>query len=310
METVAALNQAQAWLAVAALGAVSLASFVWAFWLFHRGRVVENTATARIRSAQQGYVELRGWARPATPEPHLAPLSGTPCCWYRYQVERRASKGWRRVEGGSSEAPFLLEDDTGRCLVDPAGAEVHAAHRRVWYGSDRHPGRPPAAGGGTLARIGRLLNTEIGGERYRFAESRILEGEALYVAGLFKSEDDLDRADARQRAALELLREWKGDQAALLKRFDTDGDGRIDADEWERARDEASRIAGLMQRREAPPEHPHVIARPPSRRHPFILSTLPERRMVRHYRLRAALAITAFFLSGGATLWLLGQRLG
>jgi hypothetical protein len=68
-----------------ALGAVGLVQF---FRLQRRRRVMEDMPTARIRSAAQGYVELIGRALPPD-APLFSPITRTPCCWYRYKIEKR-----------------------------------------------------------------------------------------------------------------------------------------------------------------------------------------------------------------------------
>ena len=309
------MSNAQFWLICAVLGVLSVGCFIWAFRLFHRGRIIENTPTAKVRSAQQGYVELIGTAQAMDGEPILAPLTGTRCCWYRYRIDKRANKGWRRVDGDVSENLFLLRDDTGDCLIDPEGAEVYPSRQKLWYGSSREPSpwqtsRQPR-GESSVGSLSKWLTAEVGfGRRYRYSEAYIHIGDDLYATGLFKSLDDLDRNETRREITRELLRSWKEDQSLLLKQFDTDGDGRIDAEEWDRARDQAKRIAGDRQREQEPHQHLHVMSRPDSRRHPFLLSTDSEAKLIGRYRLRAGLAITAFFLSGGIAIWMLGQRLG
>lgn len=309
------MSKAEFWLICAGLGALSVSCFFWAFRLFHKGRTIENTPTAKIRSAQQGYVELTGKAQAIEGRLVVAPLTGTRCCWYSYRIDKRANKGWRRVDGGVSETLFLISDDTGECVIDPKGAEVHARGRKLWYGHSREASAfqssKPAATESSILSLTRLLMTPVGpGGRFRYSEACIHVGDDLYAAGLFKSFDDIDHNETRREMTLEILKSWKEDQPSLLDRFDTNGDRRIDIDEWELAREEAKRIAGERQRAQELSRHLHIMSKPGSLRRPFLLSTLSESRMIRNYRLRAGLAITAFFLSGGTTIWMLGQRLG
>ena len=90
--------------------------------LFHKARLIEDTPTSKIRSSTQGYVELHGTAKwMEGPEIH-APLSGQPCVWYSYSVEeyvQHAKQKWRRIDSETSGHLFLLEDETGACLIDP-----------------------------------------------------------------------------------------------------------------------------------------------------------------------------------------------
>jgi len=104
------------WGILIAASGVSVASFYYAFRCFVRMRIIEDTPTAKIRSAHQGYLELSGTAQSMAGEPLLAPLSGTPCCWYRFKIEKRGDKNWRTVESDTCDSLFQLQDSTGLCL--------------------------------------------------------------------------------------------------------------------------------------------------------------------------------------------------
>ena len=54
---------------------------------FAARRAAEDTPTALIRSAAQGYTELRGMADLLDGEPIRAPASLRPCVWYRYRIQ-------------------------------------------------------------------------------------------------------------------------------------------------------------------------------------------------------------------------------
>ena len=116
------------WLLVAGLGASTVYSFWYAFKAWGKNRLIEDTPISRIRSAAQGYVELSGEGRLPPDAQNKAPLSGIPCTWWRYKVEERSnsreSRGWSTVDSGTSEVSFLLDDGTGRCLIDPRGADL------------------------------------------------------------------------------------------------------------------------------------------------------------------------------------------
>ncbi len=112
------------WAALAA--ALALGALYLGMRRLGRARLIENTPTARIRSAPQGYVELSGvCGNPATGALR-APLSGSACAWYAYRVERRDRRHWKTVRAGRSDAPFSCDDGTGVCIVHPAGADISA----------------------------------------------------------------------------------------------------------------------------------------------------------------------------------------
>jgi hypothetical protein len=159
-----------------------VASFLGAFRLLRRARLIEDVPTANIRSAPQGYVELEGHALPWEKRgTQNAPLSHDCCVWWDFRVEqrRRTSKGghrWVRIEEGTSRTPFVIEDDTGRCIVSPKGATARVDFQRTWYGSSSRPA--PGLNGGPASG------------RYRYTERMIIPGERLYALGLFQSEHD------------------------------------------------------------------------------------------------------------------------
>ncbi|PVV25981.1 MAG: hypothetical protein B6D79_07685, partial [gamma proteobacterium symbiont of Ctena orbiculata] len=106
------------------LTVLTLIALYFTFRNLHRARLIEDTPTSLIRSAPQGYVELVGEAAMMAGEPVLAPLSGMPCCWWRYKIEKKGDKGWRGVRSGKSDSLFLLKDATGECILDPEGANI------------------------------------------------------------------------------------------------------------------------------------------------------------------------------------------
>ncbi|OQX45254.1 MAG: hypothetical protein B0D86_03955 [Candidatus Sedimenticola endophacoides] len=312
-EQIVRLATAEFWIFTALALAAAVGGFWFAFRNLARARLIEDTPTARIRSAQQGYVELNGEARDGADGPLAAPLTGIDCCWFRYKIEKRHDKGWRSIETKSSSQPFLLDDGSGECLIHPEGAGITPGDKSVWFGSTPFPAdRAPARRRVTrqpLFRIARVLNTDIGfGNRYRYTEERIFAGDPIYAIGLFSSLDEVDHRQNTETLTRELLQAWKQNKHRLLERFDQDRDGRIDLQEWETARRRAKSEAGARYRERISGRSPHSLGRTGSRRHPFLISTLPEFDLVRRYRLLAALALAAFFAGGATATLLLSAR--
>ncbi|WP_312517670.1 hypothetical protein [Stutzerimonas nitrititolerans] len=259
-----------------------------------RIRHLQDTPTSRIRSAAQGYVELVGILRPFGDVPLIAPLSGEPCLWWRYRIEEYRSNGkrssWSVVERGVSDGWLRLADATGECLIDPRGAEVRPAFRRVWSGSLRHPRGMPLRGLRGLLGIGR---------RYRYCEERLHADEPLYAIGDFRTtgggRQGLDLATARKQ----VISEWKGEYAGLLQRFDSNGDGQLDEAEWRRVRLAAGLEAEERHRHASTGPAQHRLARP-TERLPFVLSSHGEEVLTRRYRWQAL---------GGALMCLAGALL-
>ena len=244
-------------LAVAAVGGVQF------FRLQRRRRLMEDMPTARIRSAAQGYVELIGQALPPD-VPLRAPLTGSLCAWYRFRVERRkgegGNSGWEVEQQGVSDAQFWLDDGSGRCIVDPEGAEVRARDKRTWVGAA--PQFVPESPGAALWS---------GDAEHRYTEELILPGDRLYALGQFASLDPLQASpqdDLRERVIA--LKTDPRQRAA----FDTNRDGELDAAEFAQLRADAKAQVEQARREQAARPQTHVLRKPTGRRI-FLLSTLP-----------------------------------
>lgn len=272
----------------------------YAFRWLHVARMVEDTPTSRIRSAAQGYVELGGRCRALDGSRNLAPLTQRPCVWWRYRVQRRTGSGspgkrratWQTVNSGRSEQPFLLEDGTGECIVQPSGAEILTGESTTWYGDTPWPTGP----------MGQPRNP-FGEREYRYYEERIYEHEHVYVLGQFRTHTAAGQRDL-QAEVTALLAEWKQDQAQLAERFDADGDGHVSLEEWERARQEA-RDAVTQRHLDRPAGAAlNVLGRPDSG-HLFLIAAFNETDVARRYRRRAILAFAGFAVAVYALGWLL-----
>jgi hypothetical protein len=235
------------------LPAVAAGALCWgAFACLRLKRFVEDTPTSRIRSLAMGLVEVHG--RAIRRYALVAPMTQSACVWYRLRKYRRDRNSWRLTsESDSNHVPFILDDGSGRVVVDPAGATVKAKTEQTGY-----PGES------TL--IGASVD---GGPDEKWVEELICEGTTLYVLGQARPAREVGTG-LRGRTT-EMLRRLKLDPHAL-RRYDTNGDGRLDADEWQTARDEAERLAAAEhleeQRRPAvdnvllgkPPHGPFLIA--------------------------------------------------
>jgi len=111
----------------AAFGAfVGVYLFYRGFRMLLRKRLIENTPSSKIRSASIGLVEVSGLA--TGPYTINAPISGMPCYLHRtvaweWRKEGKSSH-WVKAADETMHVPFFLDDNTGRVLVDPQGAEM------------------------------------------------------------------------------------------------------------------------------------------------------------------------------------------
>lgn len=283
-----------------------------------RVRRIEDVPTARVRSAPQGYVELIGTAHTLDGEPIIAPLSKTSCCWYSYRVERRSGRDWRSVQAGTSDGIFLLRDATGDCVIDPEGAEVTSRHKTSW--SDDGSAWGGHAVHARLPSLGRKADivVDIGGKvlealgagvgEYRYTESVILDGDPLYVIGQFRTLGAGDQTSPIKDLTGAILRDWKQRPDTLRERFDTNRDGVVDVDEWQRAREVAHREASKEHAQGLRREQLHTMKRPADGRH-FLLSNLEEFGLLRRYRRQSGFGFVASVLLGGAVALMLSTRL-
>jgi len=100
--------------------------FVKGFRLLLRRRLILDTPFSKIRSASMGMVEVSGQA--VGPYTMAAPITGRSCYYYRTLVwewrQEGKNKRWVKIAGETMHVPFFIDDNTGRVLVDPRGADL------------------------------------------------------------------------------------------------------------------------------------------------------------------------------------------
>lgn len=117
------------------LAAYSTIGFFFGISLFVKGllwmkqkRLIENIPTSKIRSLAMGLVEVFGEVVPIQKIMLKSPLSNKDCVYYKYAIEEHRSSGkhsrWVTVKSGEDRVHFFLQDETGRVLIDPSGAEI------------------------------------------------------------------------------------------------------------------------------------------------------------------------------------------
>lgn len=135
------------WATACFLAFGALGSFQW-FWLFalvnlwfalalyRRYRLIVDTATSRLNSSAQGYVELEGQARLPEGEGFRGLQDLPPTVWLAGYIE---------------DQPFVLEDDDGRCVLYPRSAEmvIQPADTHLYWLQAIYPGQ-------TLYALGEL----------------------------------------------------------------------------------------------------------------------------------------------------------
>jgi hypothetical protein len=281
-------------------------SFWYAFKAWRDNRMIGDTPASRVRSAAQGYVELVGHGLMTANSQNKAPLTSRPCTWWRYKIEERSSVGrsrsWATIDSGTSEAPFILDDGTGQCLIDPRGAEVFPRAKDVWYGGTSWPDVRIPDGQGFF---GKLADALLAGGRYRYTEYRLQSHEPVCALGDFRSFGGVG-AESPDHLVAELLRVWKLDQRTLLERFDSDHDGALNADEWDRARAAArQQVVGSMAAQ--PPTPSQSVLSKPADGRAFLLSASDGESLARRLRRRAITGFAACLGSSAALAWMVAH---
>jgi len=145
--------------------------FLYGFRLLQRRRLISDTPFSKIRSASMGMVEVSGQA--VGPYTMVAPVTARPCYYYRTLVwewkQSGKNKTWVQVASECMHLPFFVDDNTGRLLVDPRGADLdlHRDFQEEFNGSffsnrDDAPGNVNAF----LSRHGIVTSNKIKVEEY------------------------------------------------------------------------------------------------------------------------------------------------
>jgi hypothetical protein len=105
---------------------VGIYLFIQGFRLLQRRQLILNTPASKIRSASMGMVELNGLA--VGPYTMVAPITARPCYYHRTFVwewkQAGKNKQWVKVAAECMHVPFFLDDNTGKVMVDPRGADL------------------------------------------------------------------------------------------------------------------------------------------------------------------------------------------
>lgn len=152
------------------------------------------------------------------------------------------------IPGYIEDQPFVLDDGHGRCLLYPQQAEI------ITNPADTHLDWLHA----------------------------IYPGQELYVLGDMRTMKADNHQPLRQRIS-ELLARWKLKPKVLLETYDTNGDGRLDEEEWQQVCQTAERVAQEDFMHDQPIIGTHVIDRSSGGRL-FMITNLPPARLAHRYR--------------------------
>lgn len=256
-------------------------------------RLIEGTPLSRCRSVAQGYVALSGIQKAVPGHLCVGPMTGKQCTWWSYTVEhlhgQKGEQKWSTISEASSSLPFILDDGTGQVMIAPEGAKVTCSSMDRWRGDAAWPTHVPSG--------------QAGLGDYRYTEMRMCEGDPLFATGDFGGQSFTEAPTNGADAISSILSAWKGDQATLLARFDTDHDGKIDLDEWDKVR-EAARVQARNGTSQPEVKQPEPILSSPSDGRPFLLSLIAEKRIVDALRLQVRYALVTFAACTAGALWI------
>jgi hypothetical protein len=260
------------------LGGIALISLVLWYAALKRLRIITGTPTSRIASAAQGYVELVGDGRFYGENKLISKLRQLPCLWYRYRVEEKSAKDeWRTIDSGESSELFLLDDGSGLCIVDPAGAEIVTKHEDKWTQGS-----------------------------YRYTEWKLIGSDTIYTLGQFKTIGGSTLTRTLNDEVKEVLTEWKQDMPELHRRFDLDGNGELDTQEWMLARQAAKREAEKRLTELRNQADVHFIVRPQDSRL-FLISNFDQNKLARKYYFWTWAHIVILFGALSGVVWVSKQ---
>jgi hypothetical protein len=227
--------------------------------LFNYSRLLKITEapTSTIASAAQGYIELQGVA--STTKLFKTPYHDIPCVWYRAyvyanRVDPETNKPDNRLLNYTeSKQLFQLQDESGVCMVNPAGAEVIYAEKRTHIKND-----------------------------HRYVEEYLPAGKPLYLLGYLDTLHHYNTTRAIEKDTTDLLISWKKNPSKLLRSFDQNLNGQIDMDEWELARTEARREVEARHQMHANNET-YTLTKPKNGQL-FLISALSPQTLRQQYR--------------------------
>jgi E3 Ubiquitin ligase len=179
-----------AWCVIGLVAGLCL--FFQGFRLLQRRHLILDTPVSKVRSASLGMAELSGLA--VGPYTVLAPITAHPCFYYRTVVWEWKRSGrsnqWVEVAAESMHVPFFLDDNTGKVLVDPQGADLDLHRDFQQEFSDSFVSTKEEAPGnvrGFLARHGVSTTNKI-----KVEESCIKPKNALFLLGTLSENPGLE----------------------------------------------------------------------------------------------------------------------
>lgn len=294
----------------AAFGFISgICSFFWGFSRLRRRRLIENIPTSCVRGMAMGLVEISGKAKKATAL--KSPLTQTECVLFQYKVEEYRTSGksgrWVTIASGNSfDCPFWIEDETGKVMIFPMGAEFIWPldfQSRTGFGVEM-----PYTVTTFMVNKGINYKNFLGARPLRFSEWFICEGETVYVLGSAKKrEGPIKIYNEQIMHRIEKLKENK----EKMKEVDLNKDGRVSMEEWDSAVEkiEADVLREVLNIDQADNAYDVMVAKGDTEKI-FIISDQSEKDLTKKFAQQSALGIYGGGFLSVVTLAYLLFRLG
>ena len=181
----------------------------------------------------------------------------------------------------------MLEDETGRVEINPAGCHVSAGSKQE----------------GTPGQIGLLRLNDNSDDKW--VEEIIVDGTLLYVLGYASVKKAAGPTLTEQK--IEALRELKRNPQNL-QQFDSDGDGEISADEWDAARaavEEKVLQESLQNKQQRKKQEEHIVIGKKKGRPLIITETHSEDSLTARYLYYSIPLFLAAAIATGGAIYLL-----
>lgn len=287
---------------------LSISSWVHWFKKTKRARLIEDVPTSTINSAPQGYVELLGHAVFPPERKMRSPLSGKECIWFHYIVEKRRQNEdgifgfWHPVTNFQSKSLFKLEDETGKCVIDPTDAEVICYKKKTWYADSYMPGYPttPASKPGFMNLINR--------REFRFTERWIEPVETLYAIGQFVTENGIKHKRSIDEDSKILMDRWNLNPKKHLADFDIDSLGRMSDTEWDKIKAKAVKEVKLERSACENNKQKHFLKKPTEKNNLYIISSFSDEELIKQFRKKSRWLLVSAILLGAFAIWMLNVR--
>lgn len=166
---------------------VGIVGFFRGFKLRTKKKLIENIPTSTVRGMAMGLAEVKGAVRPVKGA-IKTPFAKAESVFYYFKIEEHRGSGrssrWVTVKEFASPNWFYLEDDTGRVLVDPAGAELFLSVDRKYASGSCGTGKDLEAFEQGLVELGIEPHGFMGfHKQLRCTETYLCPGDAVYIMG-------------------------------------------------------------------------------------------------------------------------------